>query len=82
MDQTPAQPTKPIVSPGRRALRDFTIAIVALHVVAIALYYALGIPAKPDRVQRWYAWGWMGLTVAVVFGGLQRVKRARRARRS
>ena len=70
------------MSPARRALRDFAIAIVALHLVAIALYYALGIAARPERLQRMYAWGWMGLTVVAVFAGLQRVKGARRARRS
>jgi len=81
MDQTPAQ-TKPAPSPARRALRDFAFAVVALHVVAIAVYYALRIAARPERVQRMYGWGWMGLTVVVVLAGLQRLKRARRPRRS
>ena len=80
MARTPSQPTRPAPSPARRALRDFAIAIVALHLVAIALYYALAIPAKPERVQRLYGWGWMGLTVVAVFAGLQRIKRARRVR--
>jgi uncharacterized membrane protein YdjX (TVP38/TMEM64 family) len=82
MDHTPTQPTKPVASPARRALREFAIAIVVLHLVAIAVYYALGIATRPERLQRLYAWGWMGLTVVVVFAGLQRLKRARRARRS
>ena len=35
--------------------------------------------ADPGR-QRMFAWVWMGVTVAVVFVGLQRLKRARRPR--
>jgi heme/copper-type cytochrome/quinol oxidase subunit 3 len=83
MDHTPHQPPpKPAESPSRRALKQFALATVVLHVVAIGMYYALDIAARPERVQRVYAWGWMALTVAVVFVGLQRLKRARRARRS
>jgi hypothetical protein len=78
MNQMPAQPTNPGPSPAKRALREFAIVIAALHLAAIGLYYGLGIPARPERVQRWYGWGWMALTIAVVFVGLQRVKRARR----
>ena len=65
------------MSPGRRALRDFTIAVVALHVVAIGVYYGLDVAARPERVQRMYAWGWMALTVGVVFVGLRRIKKLR-----
>ena len=78
--QTPAQTPTAGPSPARRVVRNFAIAVVAVHVIAIAIYYGAGIAARPERVQRMYAWGWMGLTVVVVFGGLQRVKRARRAR--
>ena len=81
MNPTPAQ-TKSGPSPARRAVRNFVVAVVVLHIAAIAVYYASGIPARPERVQRLYGWGWMALTVAVVFAGLQRIKRARRARRS
>lgn len=50
-----------------------------LHTAAIAGYYLLDVRHFADRAQRWYAWVWMGLTVAVVVVGLQRIKRARRA---
>ena len=57
---------------------QFLTSVAVLHVAAIAGYYTLDISASSARVQRWYAWGWMGLTVAVVLLGLQRLKRARR----
>lgn len=62
-------------------MRDFAVAVVLLHAIAIGAYYAFDVAGRPERVQRMYAWGWMALTVAVVFIGLQRLKRAR-ARRS
>jgi hypothetical protein len=62
---------------ARRRFRQFLLAVASVHVVAIAGYYALDIGSAPARVQRWYAWIWMGLTVLVVLTGLQRIKRAR-----
>ena len=54
-------------------------AVAALHVAAIALYYILDIPHSPTGRQRVFGWMWIGFTAALVFGGLQRIKRARRA---
>ena len=76
-DPIPSRPTK-VESPARRAVTQFAIAVVVLHVIAIGIYYGFGMAGRPERVQRIYAWGWMAATVAVVFIGLQRVKRARR----
>jgi len=64
-------------SPARKRFREFLLGVAALHVAAIALYYALGIGGAPAARQRMFAWVWMGATVAVVFVGLQRIKRAR-----
>lgn len=64
-------------SPVRQRFLEFLVAIAALHVVAIALYYALHIAGSPATRQRMFAWVWMGATVAVIFAGLQRIKRAR-----
>jgi hypothetical protein len=59
---------------------QFLVAVAALHVSAIALYYAIGVPGMAPGRQRLFAWTWIVLTAAVVFGGLQRIRRARRAR--
>ena len=66
----------------RRRFLELLGTVAAVHVAAIALYYALDVAQRPERFQRIFAWSWMGLTVAVVMIGLQRLKRARRAVRS
>jgi hypothetical protein len=68
---------QPQTSLARKRFRQFLLSVAAVHLVAIAGYYALGVPRAPTRFQRVYAWTWMGATVAVVIIGLQRVKRAR-----
>jgi hypothetical protein len=65
------------MSPARRRFLEFLIAIVAVHAVAITLYYTLAIQRRPTSIQRYFAWGWMAATIVVVFVGLQRLKRAR-----
>ena len=67
-------------TPARRAFLQFISGVAALHVSAIALYYVLGIAHSPPDRQRIFAWTWIGATAALVFWGLQRIKRARRAR--
>jgi len=66
-------------SPARRRFLEFLVSVAAVHVVAISVYYALDVAHTPARQQRVFAWAWMALTVAVVFLGLQRIKRARKA---
>jgi hypothetical protein len=68
-------------TPTRRRFREFLLSVAIVHVIAIALYYALDLPSAPPRTQRAFAWGWMFVTVAVVLVGLQRLKRARRGPR-
>lgn len=68
------------VSPARRAFKRFLLAVAGLHVVAIALFYGLGVATASATAQRRFAWAWMGATVAVVFVGLRTLKRARKAR--
>ena len=68
------------MSLARRRFLEFLVSVAAVHAVAIALYYAIDLPHTPPREQRVFAWVWMAVTVAVVFVGLQRLKRARRAR--
>lgn len=70
------------MSPARRRFLEFLASVGAVHVIAIALYYALDVAHTPASRQRMFAWAWMGLTIAVVLIGLQRIKRARRAGRA
>jgi hypothetical protein len=69
---------KPPQSASRRRFLEFLVSVAVVHVLAIVLYYALQIERAPVARQRTFAWVWMGVTVAVVFMGLQRLKRARR----
>jgi uncharacterized membrane protein YdjX (TVP38/TMEM64 family) len=66
------------MSPTRRRFLEFLVGVAAVHIVAIAIYYAAGIAHTSARQQRMFAWVWMGATVLVVLVGLQRLKRARR----
>jgi membrane protein DedA with SNARE-associated domain len=68
------------MSPVRRRFLEFLGSVVAVHIVALALYYGIDLPHSPAREQRIFAWVWMGVTVLVVLVGLQRIKRARRTR--
>jgi hypothetical protein len=70
----------PATSPARRRFLELLVSVAAVHVVAITLYYLIDIPHAPAARQRLYAWVWMAATVAVVFVGLQRLKRARRSK--
>ena len=70
------------LSPVRRRFLEFLVAVVLVHVVAIALYYGLRVPQAATSTQRRFGWVWMAATVAVVIIGLQRIKRARRATRT
>lgn len=67
----------PPTSLARKRFRQFLMAVALLHVAAIAAYYALDVASATPRMQRLYAWVWMGLTVLVVLAGLQRIKHAR-----
>jgi uncharacterized membrane protein YdcZ (DUF606 family) len=69
------------MSPVRRRFLEFLVGVALVHVVAIAIYYAADVAHTSARQQRLFAWVWMGATVLVVFVGLQRIKRARRAGR-
>lgn len=69
------------LSPVRRRFLEFLVSVAAVHVVALVFYYALHVPQASAGQQRTFAWIWMGVTVVVVLVGLQRIKRARSARR-
>jgi hypothetical protein len=68
-------------SATRRRFLELLVAIMTVHVVAIAAYYLFDLSLRPERVQRVFAWSWMGVTIGVILVGLQRLKRARRSGR-
>ena len=68
------------MTPARRAMLQFAVAVALLHITAIILYYAFHVPEMAASRQRLFAWTWIGVTAVVVFGGLQRMKRARKQR--
>jgi hypothetical protein len=70
------------LSPSRKRFLEFLVSVAAVHILAIALYYALDVSQWPAGQQRFFAWAWMAVTVVVVVIGLQRIKRARRAART
>jgi hypothetical protein len=70
---------KPL-TPVRRSFLQFLVAVAVVHVVAIALYYGLDVSQATANLQRRFGWVWMAATIAVVFVGLRRIKRARRGR--
>lgn len=78
----PSSPPQSSRTATRRRFFELIVAVTMVHVVAIGLYYAADLPLRPERIQRVFGWIWMGVTVAVVLVGLQRLKRARRSVRS
>ena len=82
-------PTPPKVTAApeiRRHLLHMVIGVVAVHALAITLYYALDVPQRPTNFRRVFTGVWMVATLPVVLVGLSRVRaariRARRARRA
>ena len=69
-------------TPLRQRFLEFLVAVALVHVVAIVIYYADDIPHASVGMQRTFAMIWMGLTVAVVLVGMQRITRERRRARS
>ena len=67
------------LSPVRRRLLEFVVAITALHGLAIASWYALDLEGAPIATRQAYAWVWLALSVVVTLVGLRRFHRARRA---
>jgi high-affinity Fe2+/Pb2+ permease len=69
----------------RGHLLRLALGVVAVHAVAIALYYALDVASRSVDFQRGFTVAWTVATLPVVLVGLSRVRaarlRARHARR-
>ena len=88
-------PERPAPAPGtptpstkvelRRHLMHMMLGVLAVHMLGIALYYALGVEQRPSDFRRVFAGLWIAATLPVVLVGLSRIRaarlRARHARR-
>ena len=71
-------PTKITAAPElRRHLLHLVLGVVAVHALAIALYYALDVVHRPPNFRRIFTAVWMVATLPVVLGGRSRVRKAR-----
>ncbi|MGZ8456627.1 MAG: hypothetical protein ACXWZ4_08530 [Gemmatirosa sp.] len=67
----------------RRHLMHMMIGVLAVHAIAIALYYGLDVEQRSPNFRRIFTAIWMLATLPVVLVGLARVRAARiRARRA
>ena len=80
----PTDPRKISAKPElRRHLMHMMIGVLAVHALAIALYYGLDVEQRPPTFRKVFAGIWMVATLPVVLVGLTRVRAARvRARRT
>jgi hypothetical protein len=82
----PKTPPKASAAPElRRHLMHMVIGVLAVHAIAVALYYGLDVEQRPPTFRRVFTAVWMLATLPVVLVGLTRVRaarlRARQARR-
>ena len=68
-------------SPLRSAVLRLAVAVVVLHGVAIAIYYAANISLRPASVRYPFFVVWMVLTLVVVLPALYHIRAARGRRR-
>jgi len=76
-----SRPVRP-QSPARRALVQMMGAVIAVHVVAIAIYRLTGLDRRPGRPTQIFGAVWTAVTVVIVGVGLFRVRAARLASRA
>jgi hypothetical protein len=64
---------------SRKLLLTMILLVVGLHVVAIALYYGLRIPDRPNRVQTGFVVVWTVATLGIVLVYMKRIRQLRDA---
>ena len=64
---------------SRKLLITMVVLVVVLDAVVIALYYALGIPARPTQVQTAFVGAWVLATLAIVVVYMKRIRQLRDA---
>ena len=70
----------PATSEPRKQLLKLVGAVVVLHAVFIAAYYALDIRGRTEKTQQAYVAVWVVLTLAIVMTLMKRIRQARRRR--
>jgi hypothetical protein len=73
--EAPMPPPAPDI---RRLLLQLVLRVLAVHAVAIALYYAADVARAGQHIRLAFVTVWMALTLAVVLPSLLRIRRARR----
>ena len=64
---------------SRKLLLTMVSLVVALDVVAIALYYMLGIPRRPNQLQMGFVVVWVLCTLGIVTVYMKRIRQIRDA---
>ena len=64
---------------SRKILLTMVSLVLALHVVAITLYYALGIARRPNQIQMGFVVLWMLATLGIVLVYMKRIRKIRDA---
>lgn len=64
---------------SRKLLITMVVLVVALDSGVIALYYALGIPGRPNQVQTVFVGAWILATLAIVVVYMKRIRQLRDA---
>jgi uncharacterized BrkB/YihY/UPF0761 family membrane protein len=65
----------------RRPVMSLVLGIVAVHAVAIAAFYALGITSRPASWRYAFGGAWIALTLVIVLKSLAALRTARIRRR-
>ena len=64
---------------SRKLLYTMVILVVALHAIAIGLYYGLGIGQRTNQLQTVFVAVWTVATLAIVLVYLKRIRQIRDA---
>jgi hypothetical protein len=66
-------------SVSRKLLMTMVLVVVAVHAVAIGLYYALGISGRSNNIQTAFVGVWVLCTLGIVVVYMKRIRQLRDA---
>jgi len=64
---------------SRKLLLTMVLLVVALHALAIAIYYVFGIAQRPNQIQTGFVVVWSLATLGIVLVFMKRIRRIRDA---
>lgn len=64
---------------SRRLLLTMVVLVVALHAIAIGIYYGLGVAHRPNQLQTAFVAVWTAATLAIVLVYVKRIRQIRDA---